>query len=268
MSPLASTNSPVLLRMEAGIAWITLNRPERLNAFAGRMRDDLLDALDRAGDAPETRVVVIRGAGRAFCAGADVGVMSELLARGDHATFGRLVEAGMRVVRRLSTLPQPTIAALHGAAAGAGASLALACDLRIASSRASIGFTFNRIGLHPDWGASYFLPRLVGSGRALELVLSGRMVGAEEAARIGLVERVVPEDDFEGEVGRLAAELAAKPPLALAAAKRSLIRSPAADLEQMLAAEAEAQLACFGTADAREGVAAFREQRAPTFTGT
>ncbi|HYJ80840.1 MAG TPA: enoyl-CoA hydratase/isomerase family protein, partial [Longimicrobiaceae bacterium] len=173
-----AAEGPVLLRVEDGVAWITLNRPERLNAFAGSMRDDLHDAVARADEAADVRVLVITGAGRGFCTGADVEVMADLLARGDDAAFGALVEAGMRVVSRLARVGKPVIAAVNGAAAGAGASLAPACDLRIASDRASLGITFNRIGLHPDWGATWFLPRLVGRGRAAELVMTGRMVDA------------------------------------------------------------------------------------------
>ena len=159
------------------------------------------------------------------------------------------------------------IAAVNGPAAGAGASLALACDFRIASERASIGITFNRIGLHPDWGATWTLPRLVGPGRAAELVMSGRMVDAREAERIGLFERVFAEDWFEDEVRKIAKELAAKPPLALALAKQTLAASPSSDLDSMLAAESERQMRCFRSADAKEGIAAFNEKRKPVFRG-
>jgi 2-(1,2-epoxy-1,2-dihydrophenyl)acetyl-CoA isomerase len=257
----------VLLSIEDGVAWITLNRPDRLNAFAGRMRDDLHDALDRAATSPEVRVIVITGAGRGFCTGADVEVMSDLLARGDDTTFEGLVEAGMRVVRRLARVEQPVIAAVNGPAAGAGASLALACDFRIASERATIGLTFNRIGLHPDWGATHSLPRLVGPGRAAELVMTGRMVDAREAERIGLFQQVFADDWFLDEVRKLAKELAAKPPLALTLAKRTLAASPTSDLDAMLAAEREQQMRCFRSADAREGITAFNEKRKPVFRG-
>jgi 2-(1,2-epoxy-1,2-dihydrophenyl)acetyl-CoA isomerase len=267
MSTAESTAQTVLLRQEGGIAWITLNRPERLNAFAGTMRDDLHDAIGRASSTEGTRVIVVTGAGRGFCTGADVEVMSDLLARGDVESFGALVEAGMRVVQKIRSVPQPVIAAVNGPAAGAGASLALACDLRIASERASIGITFNRIGLHPDWAATYFLPRLVGAGRAAELVMSARMVEAEEAERIGLFQRVVPTEVFEDEVQSFAEELAGKPPLALTLVKRTLARSFGSDLEAMLTAEEEAQLRCFRSADAREGIAAFHEKRRPVFRG-
>jgi 2-(1,2-epoxy-1,2-dihydrophenyl)acetyl-CoA isomerase len=257
----------VLLSIDDGVAWITLNRPGRLNAFAGRMRDDLHDAIDRAASSPEVRVIVITGAGRGFCTGADVEVMSDLLARGDDTTFEGLVEAGMRVVRRLARVEQPVIAAVNGPAAGAGASLALACDFRIASERATIGVTFNRIGLHPDWGATWSLPRLVGPARAAELVMTGRMVEAREAERIGLFQQVFADDWFLDEARKLAKELAAKPPLALRLAKRTLAASLSSDLDAMLAAEREQQMRCFRSADAREGITAFNEKRKPVFHG-
>jgi 2-(1,2-epoxy-1,2-dihydrophenyl)acetyl-CoA isomerase len=266
-APAAASAETVLLRVDEGVAWITLNRPDRLNAFAGDMRDRLHDALEGAATNPDVRVLVITGAGRGFCTGADVEVMSDLLQRGDDATFETLVQAGMRVIRRLQAIQQPVIAAVNGPAAGAGASLALACDFRIASERASIGITFNRIGLHPDWGATYSLPRLVGSGRAAELVMSGRMVEAREAERIGLFERVFAEDWFEDEVRKIAKELAAKPPLALALAKRTLAASLDSGLDAMLAAEGERQMRCFRSADAKEGISAFNEKRKPIFRG-
>jgi 2-(1,2-epoxy-1,2-dihydrophenyl)acetyl-CoA isomerase len=266
-APATSSADTVLLRVDEGVAWITLNRPDRLNAFSGDMRDRLHDALDATATDPDVRVIVVTGAGRGFCTGADVEVMSDLLQRGDDATFETLVQAGMRVVRRIRSIEQPVIAAVNGPAAGAGASLALACDFRIASERATIGITFNRIGLHPDWGATWTLPRLVGPGRAAELVMSGRIVEAREAERIGLFERVFAEDWFEDEVRKTAQELAAKPPLALALAKRTLAASLASDLDAMLAAEGERQMRCFRSADAKEGIRAFNEKRKPVFRG-
>ena len=259
---------PVLVGVEDGVATITLNRPDRLNAFAGTMRDDLADALHALAERDDVRVVVITGQGRGFSTGADLEVTSALVERGDDEAFAALVDAGMRVIRRLRQMPQPVVAAVNGPAAGAGAALALACDFRVASDRASIGVTFNRIGLHPDWGATYFLPRLVGPGRAAELILSGRMVEAEEAGRIGLFERVVPQDRFADEVRTLAAELAAKPPLAVRLARETLARSlVTGDLDNIMAAEGHAQMRCFRSADAREGIAAFREKRPASFTG-
>lgn len=264
MSAAAET---VLYRAENGVGWITLNRPDRLNAFAGDMRDRLHDALVRAGADPDARVVAITGAGRGFCAGADLEVTRALADAGDDAGFAALVRAGMRAVTALAALAKPAVAVVNGAAAGAGASLAAACDLRIASAAATVGFGFNRIGLHPDWGATYFLPRRVGAGRAAELILSGRTMDAAEAHAAGLFERVLPAEGF-AEAARAEVEaLAAKPPLALALAKRTLARSEHGTLDELLAAEAEAQAACFRSADAREGIAAFVEKRAPVFRG-
>ena len=263
----AEPGEAILYREEDGAAWITLNRPDRLNAFAGSMRDDLRAAVERAAASADTRVVVITGAGRAFCAGADVEVMQDLLARGDGATFEGFVEAGSRAVQAIRACRKPVVAAVNGVAAGAGASLAAACDVRLASERATIGFTFNRIGLHPDWGASWILPRLVGAGRAAELILSARMVDPDEAVRIGLFQRVYPVDAFEREVATFARELAGKPPLALAAAKHSLAVSPESDLARMLEIEREAQMRLFRSADVREGIAAFNEKRKAEFRG-
>jgi len=259
----------ILTRMEAGAAWITLNRPASMNAFAGSMREDLCEAIEAAAQDPVVRVIVLTGTGSAFCAGADVNAMADLLAADDTDAFGRNVEAGMRVARAIAAAKQPVLAALNGVAVGAGASLAIACDLRIASDHARIGFTFNRIGLHPDWGATYFLPRLVGSGRAAELILTARIVDAAEAERLGIVEMVVPHADFPDRVAALARELAQKPPLALSTAKRSLASAAGRNgsLEAALQTEAEAQMLCFASSDVREGIAAFREKRQARFTG-
>jgi 2-(1,2-epoxy-1,2-dihydrophenyl)acetyl-CoA isomerase len=257
----------VLYRAEGGVARITLNRPDRLNAFAGTMRDDLRRAVERAAGAADVRVVVITGAGRGFCTGADVEVMSDLVARGDAETFEGYVRAGIQAVEALRECRKPIVAAVNGVAAGAGASLAAACDVRLASDQASIGFTFNRIGVHPDWGASYYLPRLVGAGRAAELILSARMVDAAEAERIGLFQRVWAADGFADGVQAFARELADKPPLALSAAKHTLALSPDHDLRTLMGVEREAQMRLFRSADVREGITAFNEKRKPVFRG-
>ena len=165
----------------------------------------------------------------------------------------------------IAAAPQPVIAGINGVAAGAGASLAIAADLRIASEDASIGFTFNRIGLHPDWGASHHLPRLVGSGLAADLLLTARMVDAAEALRIGLVDRVVTRAEFGSALERLAAEVSTRAPVALRRTKRAL--RDLDGLERALGTEREAQAECFASADVREGLAAFREKRPPRFQG-
>lgn len=253
-------------RIDGGVAWITLQRPDRLNALAGTMREELADRIEAAASSGETRVIVITGAGRAFCAGADIEVMGDLLDRADEGTFRSYVRSGARVVRAVRRSPQPVIAGVNGVAAGAGASLTAACDLRILSEAAQVGFTFNRIGLHPDWGATHFLPRLVGSGRAAELILSARMLGPEEAAGIGFAQRVFPAADFIDRLTRLAREVATAAPLAIRSAKATLGAADAA-LDRSLELEEEAQMLCFRSADVREGLSAFRERRPPVFTG-
>ncbi len=256
----------VLARGDA-VGTITLNRPDKLNAFAGRMREEMCGAVRVMADDPAVRVLVITGAGRAFCAGADIGYMRDLMERRDDDAFAALVEAGRQVVTAIRATPKPVIASVNGPAAGGGANLALACDIRIASDRASLGQTFNRIGLHPDWGGTYFLPRLVGPARALELVFTGEMIGAEEALRIGLFNRVVPHDRLAAETAAFAHLLAAKPPAALALAKRAIYHAEGAGLSAALDTELAHQLTCFKTADAREGLDAFLEKRTPTYLG-
>jgi 2-(1,2-epoxy-1,2-dihydrophenyl)acetyl-CoA isomerase len=262
-----TTFEHVLLSVEDRVGTVTLNRPDKLNAFAGRMRQEITQALQRMAEDPDVRVIVITGAGRAFCAGADIGYMQKLLEHKDSDAFAKLVDAGRGVVTTIRSTPKPVIASINGAAAGGGANLALACDLRIASDRASIGQTFNRIGLHPDWGGTYFLPRLVGVAKAMELVFTGDMIDAAEAHRIGLVNRVVAADQLETATKELASKLAAKPPLALAMAKRALYQSAHESLERMLDIELDHQLKVFGSDDAGEGLAAFLEKRAPDFQG-
>jgi 2-(1,2-epoxy-1,2-dihydrophenyl)acetyl-CoA isomerase len=255
----------VLLHVAGGIGTVTLNRPEKLNAFFGTMRDEIGMTLEEVASRDDVRVVIVTGKGRAFCTGADVGYLAGLLERGELEEANALVTAGRRVIGAITSMPKPVIGSLNGPAAGGGANLALACDLRIASDRASIGQTFNRIGLHPDWGGTWLLPRLIGRARAAELFFFGDMIDAIEAERIGLVNRVVPHDELEAMTMEWAGRLAAKPSLALALAKQALQRSYEATLDEMLDYEAEAQNRCFRSADALEGTRAFIEKRSPRF---
>jgi 2-(1,2-epoxy-1,2-dihydrophenyl)acetyl-CoA isomerase len=261
------TYENVLLDKTDGIARITLNRPDKLNAFAGTMRQEIADAIRQCAADDAVRVVIITGAGRAFCAGADIRYLQELLERRDTVAFRALVEAGREVVTVIRDTPKPVIAAINGPAAGGGANLALSCDFRIASDKATLGQTFNRIGLHPDWGGTFFLPRLVGAAKALELVFGADLITADEAYEIGLVTKVVPHDTLLAETEALARRLAAKPPLAVAKAKCAIYASERNSLDEMLTVELENQLACFASADAREGLAAFLEKRDPVFRG-
>lgn len=255
----------VLVSVTDRVGTVTLNRPDKLNAFFGTMRDEIAEALEGLAGREDVRVVVVTGRGRAFCAGADVAYMADLLEREAWEEANLLVTAGRRVIRSILEMPKPVIAALNGPAAGGGANLALACDLRIASERAAIGQTFNRIGLAPDWGGSWIVPRLVGRGRAAELFFLAEMIGAEEAERIGLVNRVVPHDELESSVRDLALRLAAKPALPLALAKEALRRSLSASLEEMLDFEVRAQDEAFRSPDALEGTRAFVQKREPGF---
>jgi 2-(1,2-epoxy-1,2-dihydrophenyl)acetyl-CoA isomerase len=255
----------IIVERDGHLGWIRINRPERLNAFAGDMRDRLDEALAELDQDRAVRSVAIIGVGRAFSTGGDVQHLSELSEQKDSARFEALVRAGMQVVTRIDEMRKPVIAAVNGAAAGAGASLALACDIRIASHSASIGLTFTRIGLHPDWGAAYFLPRLIGSALAAELIFTGGMINAKRAERLGLFNDVVPAAELEAAVRGLAGQIAGGPADVIADAKRTLRRSLSSDLEQVLELEARAQLRAFESAESTEGVRAFLEKRAPRF---
>jgi 2-(1,2-epoxy-1,2-dihydrophenyl)acetyl-CoA isomerase len=255
----------VLIERSDGIGTLTLNRPDKLNAFAGRMRQEIAEALDDLERDPSVRVIVITGAGRGFCAGADVGYMAELVERRDVEAMASLVDAGRHVVTTIRQSRKPVIASVNGVAAGGGANLALACDIRIASDRASLGQTFNRIGLHPDWGGTYFLPRLVGPAKALELVWLADIVEAPECERLGLFNRVVPHSLLAEATRTWARALADKPPLALSLAKRAIYDSLDRSLPEMLDYELDAQMQCFESGDASEGIRAFTEKRAARF---
>ena len=248
-----------------GIGTITLNRPEKLNSFADQMRQEIAAAARELGGSQDVRVMVITGAGRGFCTGADVSYLKALVESGDEDKLRELVDAGRTVVTALRSAPKPVIASVNGPAAGGGANLALACDIRIASDRASIGQTFNRIGLHPDWGGTYFLPRLVGPAIAAELMFSAEMISAEEALRLGIFNRVVPHEKLVEETETLARGLAAKPELPLRLAKAAINRSLSSTMDEMLDYELDAQLRCAMSPDGVEGIRAFIEKREPRF---
>ncbi len=227
----------VAVEIAGGIATATLNRPDKLNAFDRPMCDDLVEALRMLVDSEQVRVIILTGSGRAFCALAEDGAA--------------LVAAGKELALLIRGAPQPVLAAVNGPAAGGGANLALACDYRLASDRASIGQVFHKLGLAPDWGGTFFLPRLVGISAALELVWSARMVPAEEARALRLFDRVVPQDALMTEARVLAEAWAAQPPLAVRRAKEALYRSEGATLAQMLDHEIAMQNELFATPEAR-----------------
>lgn len=249
------------------VATIMLNRPEKLNSFTGTMREDLLSALRAVENDSSVRVVVLTGAGRAFCAGGDVEYMSGLQKNGDEASFRKLLDAGRDIILQLAAMSKPVLASINGVAAGAGCNLALACDYRLASDQAKLSESFVRIGLHPDWGGTWLLPRLIGRSRALDLLMTGRTVDAAEALALGMVDRVVAAADLGTETAKLAGQLAAAPPLALSGIKRALAASDRNDLHTQIDLESEHQLRCFLSGDAGEGMSAFFEKRAPLFQG-
>lgn len=257
----------VLVRREDGIATLVLNRPEKLNAIDEDVREGLMSALDSVERDREIRVAVITGAGRGFCAGGDVEKMVELKTGFHSATFRGYLEAGHALVRKLRTMPKPVVASVNGPAAGAGMSLALACDLRIASDQATFSQAFLRLGLHPDWGATFTLPRLVGMGRALEIFWLGEPVTAEEAKRAGVVNFLVPHESLAGQTAQLAARLAAAAPLPIALMKQAFYERIHTELERVMDHELEAQMKCFASEDFSEGLRAFTGKRTPEFKG-
>jgi len=258
------TGEPLLVEVDGGVATLTLNRPDALNALDAALKVALLDAVRRVGRDNAVRVVVLTGAGRAFCVGQDLRESSG----DDGASLAvELREQYNPLILAIRRLEKPIIAAVNGVAAGAGMSLAVACDFRLASEDASFVPAFGRIGLVPDSGLTWFLPRLVGPARAAELLLTGDPIAAPDARRLGLVNAVVAAVDLAPEVRALADRLAAAAPRALALTKRALNRSLEVGLEEALAYEASLQGIAGATADHVEGVAAFREKRPPRFTG-
>ncbi len=258
----------LLYEAKDGIATLTLNRPERLNALGGTLRQDLFDAVTRAGADPEVRVMVVTGAGKGFCSGGDVKAMGEAKAgQRERPLIEKIAPGRDRTLLAMREAPQPIIAAVNGAAAGAGMNLALGCDIRIASTAAKFTQAFVKRGLHPDWGGTYFLPRVVGMAKACEMIFTGEVIDAAEALRLGIVSRVVAPEELLPAAYDIARRIAAGPPVAIRLAKRSLYANEDLDLRGALQIETMAQNICFETEDATEGIRAFGEKRAPTFKG-
>jgi enoyl-CoA hydratase/carnithine racemase len=258
----------LLYDVKDGVATLTLNRPERLNALGDTLRDDLQDAVTRASDDPEVRVMIVTGAGKGFCSGGDVKAMSERKESGTGRPLMEKVAPGRdRTVLALRDAPKPVIAAVNGAAAGAGMNLALCCDIRLASTTAKFAQAFVKRGLHPDWGGTYFLPRIVGTAKACELIFTGEVIDAQEALRLGIVSAVHPPEELMAAAHALARKIADGPPVAIRLAKRGIYHNLECDLRQALEYETFAQNICFDTDDAVEGIRAFVEKRAPSFRG-
>lgn len=260
--------SEVLVERRGLTAVVRLNRPDALNALTASMGTAIAQAVGKCSEQDDVRVIVITGNGRSFCSGGDIGFMKEVVDKGGRfEDFEPLVGGGPGVVRAIMNSEKPVLAAVNGAAAGGGMSLALACDMRWAAEGARFGQSFVRIGLHPDWGAVYTLPRIVGPARALEMMWTGYLFDAAEAERIGIVSRVLPSERLLPEMLDFASRLARGPDIAIAQIKKSVRESLQYSLEEALARELAAQKRCWETADAKEGVRAFLEKREPIFEG-
>jgi len=258
-----------LEQVKDGVAILTMNRPERLNAMSRPMLETMEAALARVAGAPEIGVVVLTGAGRAFCAGGDVKAMAESaeVAGGSLEERAQRLRARMEVARWLHEMPKPTIAMVRGAAAGAGLSLAMACDLRIASDTAKFTTAFARVGYSGDFGGSFFLTRLVGTARARELYFTAELLDAERALAIGLVNRVVADAELEAETFGLAGRLARGPRIAYRYMKRNMNAAESGTLAELLDLEAWHHTRTGMTEDHREAARAFVEKREPSFHG-
>ena len=258
----------IQLIRDGHVATLKLNRPEARNAMSIAMGDEVARAVEDVRADADIRVLVVTGEGRAFSGGGDLGMLAADAGIGEaHAGMGGPPREFYNRYLSVATLPIPTLAAINGHAIGAGFCFALACDLRIASSNAKLGMTFTKLGIHPGMGATYFLPRLLGTARAAELLFSGRIIDATEAERLGIVSRVAPRDAFSAAVSTLARDIAAAAPIAVRMVKRALYRGVEHSLDDALDLESFQQSATFQTSDAREGITAVLEKREPRFTG-
>jgi len=249
------------LEKQNAVGILRFNRPERLNAFDGVMVQEVPVALRELLEDESVRVVIITGNGKGFCAGADVNFLMELAATKDIARGKVLVSSGSEITEMIHAAEKPVIAAINGPVAGGGAGIALACDIRIMAQSASIGFTFIRIGLHPDLSCTYFLPRLVGPAKAAELFMTGEMVAADKALQLNMVNHVVPDSDLMPAALKLAATIAEKSPLALRLMKKGLHQTFEQPLDAMLKYEIYAQSLCFESKEAMEALHKFLAAR-------
>jgi len=267
-SPQPAQAGPVLLEAKReGIATFVLNRPDRLNALNNELATALNEALGRVAEDDSVSVVVITGAGRAFCAGGDLAAIGKGRQGRETQSLEPLLRSGMQAVLRMRTIPQPVIAAVNGAAAGAGMNIALAADIRIAAEEATFGQNFSKVGLFPDYGGTYFLPQLVGPAKAAELFYTGDMIDAKTALSLGIVNHVVPGARLEAEVKSLAQKIALGPGVAIRAVKKTLFGSEKKELSEALEREVQEQIGCYLSEDCSEGIRAFFDKRPPKFQG-
>ena len=263
--PAMADYATIRYEVDDRVASLTLSRSEKRNAVDLAMFSELGDATDRAASDPEVRVVLVSGEGKSFCAGIDLNALASIDPSG--AAFQGFLRMAQRPFRNLATMAKPTIAAIQGHAVGAGFQLALACDLRLAATDAVFGMFEVRFGIVPDLGGNKPLAQLVGPSRAKELVWTGRTVDAQEAERLGLVNRVTSPESLAKEAQALAADLAAGPPLPIGLTKALINRSSEEPLETVMEREGQAQATCISSEDHREAVAAFMEKRPPKFRG-
>jgi 2-(1,2-epoxy-1,2-dihydrophenyl)acetyl-CoA isomerase len=263
----AQAEAIVLEGKHEGIATLVMNRPDRLNALNNELASALNNALGRISADDTVRVVVITGAGRAFCAGGDLGALGKGRQTGATHELEPLLRAGMQMVLKMRTMPQPVIAAVNGAAAGAGMNIALAADIRIAAEEATFGQNFVKVGLFPDYGGTYFLPQLVGPAKAAELFYAGDMIDAKTALALGLINQVVPAAELEAAVKTMAQKIAHGPSMPIRAVKKALFASEERELAQALDNEVREQVRCYLSDDCNEGIRAFFEKRPAKFQG-
>jgi 2-(1,2-epoxy-1,2-dihydrophenyl)acetyl-CoA isomerase len=257
----------IIYKKNDAVATLQLNRPRALNALDEATIEEAREALEHATADSEVKVLLLTGSGRAFCFGADVSMFQKSHDQDGPPFLEILLAKAQDLIRLLFELPKPTIAVLNGFASGLGLDLALACDLRIAAERVKLSEAFVSMGLVPDGGGTFLLPRLVGLARAAELIFTGVALGASEAERIGLVNQVVPISELENTAQNLAQKLARGPALAISLAKQALKKNLWGDLREALKVEAEFQKLCFASADHQEAVRSFFERRDPVFLG-
>ena len=263
----ANQSQVVLEDRKGNVAVIRLNRPDKLNALNIELGRGLVHALLRASQDASVRAVVLTGAGRGFCAGGDLEFILDLRKRNASDELKVLLETGKEMCLAIATMTKPVIAAVNGPAAGGGMNLALAADMRIASDQASFAESFAKVGLYPDFGGTYFLPRIVGPALSAELFYTAETLSAEDALRLGIVNRVFPADKFEEETQKIVDVLAGAPTVALRDVKRTIVADDKKNLETKLDEEIRLQIHCFQSEDCLEGLNAFFEKRKPNFKG-